>query len=321
MRLSISLPMYNTSPTRFADLAKSAEDAGFHALWCYEMFHDPYLAVSVAAGATSRIGLGVGLALAPTRSPLVTAVAAADLHELSGGRVRVGLGAGDPHMLRHMHGVTVDKPLSAMREYVGQVRDRLRFLADETQMPGFQRSGTCDRIPVYVGAVRPRMLRMAGEVADGVMGYLQTPDYLAKAVRPETGDAVIITYVVTSIGTDSTEALRRARVHVGSYLAGIAVTEDMLPGHDLIAAQREVRTAVKQHGPAGLQDVLSDDLVRALSIVGTAEQCRRQLTAFDGHCDEVILHTPASPPLTADESAEAFDAILRTFGDTPGADR
>lgn len=128
MKLGISLPVYNTALGELPGMAHDAEAAGFDSVWSYEVYANPYTVLGTAAMTTERIGLGTGLATAATRHPLHTANAAADVDALSGGRMLLGLGAGDPE-LTVAAGANPTKPVSLMREYIDQVRTSWTWMA------------------------------------------------------------------------------------------------------------------------------------------------------------------------------------------------
>ena len=142
------------------------------------------------AAATSRIGLGTGVVPIYTRTPATMAMTAATLQEQSGGRLRLGLGVSHRAVVEGWHGQTIDKPVAEMREYVAIVR---AILAGEPPPAGekWQTSfalsgiGPYPELPIYVAALSPAMLRLAGEVADGAMLWLCNPEYIRAVVMPE----------------------------------------------------------------------------------------------------------------------------------------
>jgi alkanesulfonate monooxygenase SsuD/methylene tetrahydromethanopterin reductase-like flavin-dependent oxidoreductase (luciferase family) len=139
---------------------------------------------------TERIRLGTGVVPIYTRTPATMAQTAATLDEVSGGRLTLGLGVSHRPVVEGWHGQTIDKPVAEMREYVAIVHAILRGEpppAGEKWQTGFQLAGVDPRpeLPVYVAALSPAMLRLAGEIGDGVILWLCTPSYIRDVVVPE----------------------------------------------------------------------------------------------------------------------------------------
>lgn len=142
------------------------------------------------AHATSRIRLGTGVVPIYTRTPATMAQTAATLNEVSGGRFTLGLGVSHRPVVEHWHGQSIDHPVAEMREYVAIVRAILRGEdppAGEKWQTSFHLFGLDPRpfLPIYVAALSPAMLRLAGEIADGVLLWLCNPSYIRDVVIPE----------------------------------------------------------------------------------------------------------------------------------------
>jgi alkanesulfonate monooxygenase SsuD/methylene tetrahydromethanopterin reductase-like flavin-dependent oxidoreductase (luciferase family) len=146
--------------------------------------------VTIYASATQRIRLGTGVVPIYTRTPATMAQTAATIDDYSGGRLNLGMGVSHRPVVEGWYGQTIDRPVAEMREYVAIVRAILR---GEDPSPGekwqtsFHLGGLDPRpdVPIYVAALSPGMLRLAGEVADGVVLWLCNPDYIRDVVVPE----------------------------------------------------------------------------------------------------------------------------------------
>ncbi|MGH7807543.1 MAG: LLM class flavin-dependent oxidoreductase, partial [Thermodesulfobacteriota bacterium] len=103
-------------------LAREAEDAGFDSVWATELYRTSFQQLSAAAHATMTIKLGTAAALAFVRSPLITALTALDVDEISDGRLILGLGTGAKRTNEMWHGVTHGKPVSRIKEFIGAIR-------------------------------------------------------------------------------------------------------------------------------------------------------------------------------------------------------
>jgi len=168
-----------------------AESLGYESVYVTHVAGRESLTVlTVYAQATSRIRIGTGVVPIYTRTPATMAQTAATIDELSGGRLTLGLGVSHRPVVEGWHGQTIDRPVAEMREYVSIVRAILRGEdppAGEKWRTGFHLLGieTRPRLPIYIAGLSPAMLRLAGEIADGVILWLCNPAYIAEVVVPE----------------------------------------------------------------------------------------------------------------------------------------
>jgi probable F420-dependent oxidoreductase len=195
-RVGVALPG-RASPKEAARLAARAESVGCEAVWALDVRRDPYLLSAAAAGSTRRIAIGTNVAVAFARSPTVTATAAWDLALWSGGRFVLGLGSQVGPTLEARFGVRADHPAARMRDYVRAVRACFQAFrkgyggyAGEfyaIRRPAFQPGADSleEDPPVYLAAVNPLMIAVAGEVADGLAAHsFTTEEYLSQVVLP-----------------------------------------------------------------------------------------------------------------------------------------
>jgi alkanesulfonate monooxygenase SsuD/methylene tetrahydromethanopterin reductase-like flavin-dependent oxidoreductase (luciferase family) len=173
-----------------------AEELGYEAAYVTHIAGRESLTVVTAyAMRTQRIRVGTGVVPIYTRTPATMAQTAATIDDLSDGRLTLGLGVSHRPVVEGWHGQTIDRPVAEMREYVGIVRAILRGEAPPTAAAdapavkwrtGFQLSGLEPRpeLPIYLAALSPGMLRLAGEIADGVILWLCTPPYIRDVVLP-----------------------------------------------------------------------------------------------------------------------------------------
>jgi alkanesulfonate monooxygenase SsuD/methylene tetrahydromethanopterin reductase-like flavin-dependent oxidoreductase (luciferase family) len=170
---------------------KLAESLGYESVYVTHIAGWESLTVLTAyAQATSKIRVGTGVVPIYTRTPATMAQTAATIDVLSGGRLTLGLGVSHRPVVEGWHGQSIDRPVHEMREYVAIVRAILRGEdppPGEKWQTGFRLFGLEVRpqLPIYVAALSPAMLRLAGEVADGVLLWLCCPDYIRDVVIPE----------------------------------------------------------------------------------------------------------------------------------------
>ncbi len=337
-QLGVSMPILNQPLSAFPAMARAAEDAGFDAVWDYEFYRNPFLIHAMTAGTTDRIQLATGLAITANRTPFEFANAAADVDEASGGRLIIGMGIGAAGFADVYAGVPVDHPATRLREYIKVVKLFWKHCATGESVehhgeyldfasPVFNPFGTRTvvrpEIPLYLAALRPTMLKLAGELADGVIGYMMSPRYLDEVVWPnlragaqragrDPSRLTIASETICSVSNDGAEALRRAKIQVGVY-ASYPVSEPLVAQHGLQKERLAVLDALMREGPGCFERVVDDKLVEALSITGTPDECRRKLRDFGDRLPHVILHTPYVAPLQQEESADAYRNIVETF--------
>ena len=183
------------SPGRSLETAlqrvERAEALGYESTYVTHIAGRDSLTVLAAyATRTERIRLGTGVLPMYSRTPVATAQAAATIDELSGGRMVLGLGVAHRVTVENWFGNTIDSPVAEMREYATAVRamfhgedppegqkfpTRFRFIGYEPRPD----------IPIYVAGLSPAMLRLAGEIGDGVTLWLCNPDYIRDVVVPQ----------------------------------------------------------------------------------------------------------------------------------------
>ncbi len=170
---------------------KLAESLGYESVYVTHIAGRESLTVLTAyALATSDIRVGTGVVPIYTRTPATMAQTAATIDELSAGRLTLGLGISHRPVVEGWHGQTIDHPVAEMREYVSIVRAILRGEdppPGEKWRSGFRLIGLDPRpqLPIYIAALSPAMLRLAGEIADGVLLWLCGPRYIEEVAMGE----------------------------------------------------------------------------------------------------------------------------------------
>ena len=246
------------------------------------------------AAHTERIRLGTGVVPIYTRTPATMAQTAATLAEASGDRLVLGLGVSHRPVVEGWHGQTIDKPVTEMREYVAILR---AILAGEDPPPGEKwqtgfRLGMDARpdLPVYVAGLSPRMLRLAGEIADGVVLWLCNPEYIRDVVVPEVAagrrkagkplDGFDVVAAVPSALVDEPRtayaSMRRDLVPYFSLPFYRTMLERSGFGGDIAAFDV---AAARGDGDA-MQAAISDEFLGVLTAVGDAEAVRAGVARY-----------------------------------------
>jgi F420-dependent oxidoreductase-like protein len=172
--------------------AREAERLGYESVWVTQLpdARDAALVLNAYASATQWVRLGTAVLPIYTRHPTAMAQMAATLDELSGGRFILGLGVSHRVTVESMWGMKLERPVEAMREYVAIVRASLRDGAASQDGDYFTAywSYSAPRrgeMPIMLAALQPNMLELAGEVSDGVLLWMCSPEYIRDTVVPQ----------------------------------------------------------------------------------------------------------------------------------------
>jgi probable F420-dependent oxidoreductase len=323
-RLAISLPAPGLDARACVALAQRAErEWGYDAIWLAETAGPESFALAGAlAMATERATIGTAIVPVYNRSPAVLAMSAATAQQLSGGRFVLGLGSSSHAIIDDWNGIPFEKPLTHVRESVAIVRQALagektRFRGTTLRSHGFRLGNPPqDPVPIYLGALREKMLRLAGEVGDGLIVNLfpvtALPKMLAAyraganaADRDASRDEVVCRFQV--LVTDDVLAARNlVRMAFGGYVAA-PVYNRFFAWCGFEAEARAVAEAFARRDRAGVAAAMTDELVDQIAILGSADHCREQIAGFVA----AGVTTPVLSPLAVDRAA--IESVFATF--------
>lgn len=318
-----------------ADIAATGADG----LFTFEGQHDVFFPLILAAG-TTRLDLMTNVAIAPPRSPLHLAHAAYDLQLYSGGRFRLGLGSQVKAHIEKRYGSKWERPAARMAETIAAIkaifaawegRSRLdfrgEFFTHTIMAPNFNPGpNPFGPPPVLLGALGPVMTRTAAEVADGLLVMPFNSDrHFAERTLPAvadglrragrtSGDFAIIAQAMVAVGRDEAD-LAAAIDGVAALISFYGSTPAYLPVLETEGwadVQPELNALSKQGRFADMRRLIGDEVVARIGIVGTPEECARQIAArFSEHAAEVCCYFPGYTPRPAD-IADLIGALHRT---------
>jgi F420-dependent oxidoreductase-like protein len=278
------------------DRVRLADELGFDSVFTTHIAgRDSLTMLAAYASVSERVRLGTGVVPIFSRTPASMAQTAATIDEFSGGRMVLGIGVSHQVTVENWYGGEIDKPVTQMREYAGILRAIFRgeappegtYFKTHFQFMGYKARAD---LPIYIAALSPNMLRLAGEIGDGVMLWLCNPDYLRDVVIPsvregreragKTLEGFDIVPAVTVALTDDPEAAR-------ATMRGELVTYASLPFYramlersgftDSLAAFDEgMQAGDVERAKAGLSDRLLD----ALAGIGTADRVRGMVERY-----------------------------------------
>src|SRR5215510_8392459 len=297
-RLGAALPLQNLVPRQQVAYIQQAEASGYEGIWVPEvMGTDAFTILAAASQVTQRLRLGTGIVPIYTRTPTTLAMTIATLDALSGGRAVLGLGVSSEIIIGAWHGLLFPKPLGAMREAVDIIRRLLRnervtaegtFFRVRNLRPNVPVSSN-RTIPIYIGALNPGMLRLAGAIADGVILNWMPAAYVPHAIEAiaagakRAGRALADIDIACYIRVCVTGDLEAARQWMRRELTGYAIVEAYhayFTACGFGADSRACRDAWQQGDRTGAMQRISDNMVHAMAAIGSAEACRAQLAAF-----------------------------------------
>jgi alkanesulfonate monooxygenase SsuD/methylene tetrahydromethanopterin reductase-like flavin-dependent oxidoreductase (luciferase family) len=280
------------------ELARLAEANGFDCAWAGEANNkDPTVMLSAIAAVTTRLKIGSAIYHILGRTPATLALQAVGLDELSCGRFLLGIGSSNPTIAK-WHGQALDQPLSRVREYVEIVRAAMggeklsfegKFYAAQNFKMAFKPSGRA--IPIYLAAFGPKMTRLAGRIADGVLINMANPTEVrriseevkrgAEEAGKDPARVQIICKIRCSIAA-STEAARDALSHALTYYALADYYRDLLGRMGFAAEVEAMRSAWRTGGFHSARKLVSDRLFAGLPLIAatSAQDVLEQITPY-----------------------------------------
>jgi alkanesulfonate monooxygenase SsuD/methylene tetrahydromethanopterin reductase-like flavin-dependent oxidoreductase (luciferase family) len=311
------------SPGRSLDKAVEraalADELGFDSAYTTHIAGRDSLTVLMAyAAATERIRLGTGVLPIFSRTPVSTAQTAATIDEYSGGRMVLGIGVSHKVTVENWFDSEISKPVTQMREYASIVRAILRgeappegeFFNTRFAFMGYEARA---ELPLYIAALSPNMLRLAGELGDGVMLWLCNPDYIRDVVVPEVSAGReragkpmdgfdIVAAVPVALADDREGALASMRQELVPY-ASLPFYRAMLERSGFEADIAAFDEGMAAGDPETAKAGLSEAMIDSLTGIGSAERVQGAVERYRA--------AGAISPCVGGVPRTDFDATLR----------
>lgn len=324
-----SLPMRS-----IVELARRTEAAGAESVWAADVGRDIFTTLTAVALATSRVRVGAAVAICFARPPALVQLAAADIDDLSQGRMVLGIGTAPPAWNENWYGVPKhEKPVARMKEFAHVCRLMWRsdwqhpvdFSGRSIQVRGYSRLFPPRRpqIPIYFGAMNPQMLRATGEVADGwIGGGLASPRFVTEVVRVHVREGLakagraeraveFVCPVSCAISTDRAQARAWARSHIAFY-ANVTYYDIVLDLHGFHRETRAIREAFARGDRTAAAQAVSDEMIDTFMLAGTEEECRGRVRAWRGCADVLAFrHTYFDPTIPPETLLQRYDSLFR----------
>ena len=280
-------------------VVSAAEQAGYRALFLPEIAgRDALVTLGALAGETRALRLGTGVIPMRSRTPMLAAMAAATVHERSGGRLILGIGTGGSGA----------GALDELRATVSELRALLNGEPDEEG--GRLSLDPGSPVPIWISALGPRAMRLAGEIADGVILNWCTPERIAfarariaegaEAASRDAAEVAVSVYVRSWVGGDEAEAMSALKEMAGQYASYASYRRQF----DEIGLGPQASVAAQAHR-AGRPEDVPEVLVRTVCAMG--DEARGRVEAFrDAGADLPIIY----PVATADASSSLRGTLL-----------
>jgi F420-dependent oxidoreductase-like protein len=312
MKLGVHLGYWGLGLTRDdqLEIVQEAERLGYDSVWTAEAYgSDAATILGWIAGQTTRIKIGSAIFQMPARSAAMTAMTAATLDQLSDGRMLLGIGSSGPQVSEGWHGVRFAKQLQRTREYIAVVRqalarERVEFHGETIDLPLPDGPGKAlkltiapvqERIPIYLAAIGPKNTELAGEIADGWIPTLLSPEHLpqlresldagaAKAGRSLEGFDIAPT--VSVFVTDDLKGARDSmRPFIALYVGGMGSRDknfynQLVQRYGFEDAAREIQDLYLEGKRDEAMAAVPDELIDLVSLCGPADHVKDRLAAY-----------------------------------------
>jgi F420-dependent oxidoreductase-like protein len=341
MRLGLNLGYWGAgNDASNLALAKEADALGYSVVWVAEAYgSDAPTVLSWIAAQTSSIDVGSAVLQIPARTPATTAMTAATLDTLSGGRFRLGLGVSGPQVSEGWHGVRFSAPLGRTREYVDIVRaalrrEKVRYDGKHFRLPLPDGPGKAlaltvhpvrDYIPTYFAAIGPKNLELTGEIADGWLPVFFSPEHAATQLDHLTAgaqkagrtlaDLDIAPTVPLVPGEDWRVCADSVRAYAALYLGGMGSREKnfynqlaVRMGYADAAAEVQDRYLAKDY--AGAMAAVPLEFLDATSLLGPVERIADRMSAF---AEAGVTTLSVSPFVAPEQGAAALRTALEAL--------
>ena len=313
-------------------VVRTAEETGYEAVFVPEITgREAFSTLAGFAGATETIRLGTGVVTLWSRAPITTAMAAATVHELSGGRFVLGIGAGTPQGSVATNPLAPPSTLELVRRYVDVVRQALEGRAvrpkdeDIFGAAGFQLGVGLEGVdppPIWLAAIGDRMIGLAAEIADGVLLNWCTPERVSQAcdivklsaarAGRDPASLTIAVYVRACLGVEERASMAPLKAMAGQYAAIPHYRRQM----EAMGLGSDAAVAAKAFSEGRPGDV-PDGLVRALAVTGGRREALSRFQAYRAAGADLVLCYPVV-------AQEPFSSLLGTVlaaAPTPAVER
>ncbi|MEP5762962.1 MAG: LLM class flavin-dependent oxidoreductase [Halieaceae bacterium] len=324
VRIALSLPAPTGSVADTIAMAQQAEALGYDDIWLADAGGlDAFTLAPMLLAATEKLRLGIAVVPAYTRTPAVMASTLAVINQAYPGRFVPGFGTSSHAIIEGWHGLALDKPLTRMRETVSLLRSMLAgektaFAGDTLRSHGYRQAPSQPTPPIYLAALRSKMVEAAAEIADGVILNLFPRSALPKIMNhvaigaeragKDPAEVEIVCRHMVVVSEDKAAAREAFRAGFVGYYA-TPVYNKFLDWAGYPEAAAEIREGWASKDRERTAAALPDELVDEIAIIGSADECRALMRGYAAggvHTNIVSCVYPTPEVLQA--TTEAFAA-------------
>jgi probable F420-dependent oxidoreductase len=305
------------------DVARRAEALGYESVWLADTGGiDPFVLAAALAGVVSKLRVGIAVSPAYNRTPVVFASMSGSLGQLMPGRFVLGLGCSSETIVDRWNGIPFEKPLARVRETATLVRsmlagERSSFHGKTVRSEGFRLLALPPKpVPIYVGALKPPMLRLAGEVGDGVVVNLFPASALPRMVAEvasgaaKAGKSAEGMEIVCRFQAWVTDDPKGARSLIRRFMTGYFTTSvynAFAEWCGFADEARAMRLAWAKRDREGTEAAFTDEMIDAITLIGSESHCRDRIAEFvDAGLTTPMIHAFAPDPKEAWRTLEAL---------------
>ena len=319
-RLGVALPA-GLSPLEVVECARLAEELGYESAWMAEGHGgDQFSVLTGCALATERILLGTSITSVYVRSAPTIAMAAACVDHFSNGRFVLGVGSSHKVQVEPEHGLEFTKPIARLRETVDVVRkllkdSRVSYQGEVINIQDFDLwfQPVRQEIPVYVAAVRPRMLEITGEIAQGALLTWCTLDHAATAAKhvaigagrvgKNSSDVEVASLISCAVSENLDEARESFRSVIASYAGRFPRYRRLMSEAGFAGEVAAVRRSWQAGEQEEARRLVPNGLIDKIGAVGSPDWCRAKLQEYRDAGISLPIVSPRVEGLGAKESA------------------
>ena len=320
MRISYSLGSLLTVE-QVLECSKILSKTNTDTIWIPETWGmENFSMLSMVSQNAPNVKVGSSIINIYSRSPASIAMGSATVDTLSNGRLILGLGTSSIPIVEEFHGYKFENPVLRMKEYVEIIRlafsgKKINYSGKIFNLKNFSLliKPPRENIPVYLAAINQRMVNLTWDIADGVIFYLRPIEEMKKTVQKmQNKKKIDVTcQLITCVSEDSEKALTRARQTLAFYVSVGSIYRRFLAENGFQDETRNIFEEFKKSGFKSNHELVSDKMLKSLTVCGTSDECQSQLDKFK----ETGIDLPIIQFNPVGNVIESFKLFVKTFSE------
>lgn len=313
----VTAPQAGSSLDAFVQLARETEDAGFAGVFVPEAMNDALMCCFAAANATRRISIATWIVNIYLRDPMLCALSAAMVQEAADGRFILGLGVSHRPALE-ARGIEMGNARERLRHVTGIAR---RAFRGELEAFGMRVPAPGHPIPIYFAALALETSRLAGELADGLMLYMCTPERMRKSIdaairvardHGRAPDSLTMTCGVPVFMHDDLDTAYEAARRGLAFYGALPFYNRILTNIGFAQPAARIMEAAIRRDPKAMASAITNELADAVALVGPPSRCIERLKSYREHGAEALI---LAPNPVSEDYPTCVRRVLKAFGE------